>query len=91
MKGMDFFRDDLQHQLSTFGVQQEKRKFNPHLTLGRFRKGARSGDRLDRFVETYRELTSQKWSLQELVLFKSDLTPAGPVYTRLNSWNLNSE
>ncbi len=91
MKGMNFYRDDLQRQLSPFGVQQEKRKFNPHLTLGRFRKGAQSENRLDRLMETYQELTSQNWSLQELVLFKSDLTPGGAVYTRLNSWNLNSE
>ena len=79
MKGMNFFRDDLQHQLSPFGIEQEKRKFNPHLTLGRFRKGAQSEDRLDRLMETYQALASQKWPLQELVLFKSNLTPKGSV------------
>ena len=38
MERMSFFRDTLQKRLNPFGVKQEKRKFKPHLTLGRFRK-----------------------------------------------------
>ena len=32
------FRDTLQQHLKPFGVREEKRRFNPHLTLGRFRR-----------------------------------------------------
>ena len=32
------FRDTLQKHLKPFGVKEEKRRFSPHLTLGRFRR-----------------------------------------------------
>ena len=85
---MAVFRDALQHVLSPFGIKKENRPFKPHLTLGRFRKGATSGPLLKDFVERYRDLTSPVETLGELVLFKSDLRPGGAVYTRLDGWKL---
>ena len=82
------FRDELQKHLEPFGIKREKRRFKPHLTLGRFRKGAGSGTDLDELLERYQDLTSPTCALEELVLFKSDLKPGGAVYTRLNVWPL---
>ena len=36
---MSYFRDALLKRLRPFGMTPENRRFNPHLTLGRFRKG----------------------------------------------------
>ncbi len=82
------FKNILQKRLKPFGIKEEKRRFNPHLTLGRFRKGAKSDAHLDDLLLKYKSLTSKACMLRELVLFKSDLKPSGAVYTKLNSWPL---
>ncbi|MBN2123396.1 MAG: RNA 2',3'-cyclic phosphodiesterase [Deltaproteobacteria bacterium] len=89
MERMSLFRDDLQRVVTPFGVREEKRPFKPHLTLGRFRRFDQgSGYLLDRFLTRYGDLTSPPGALRELVLFRSDLKPAGAVYTPLFSWPL---
>lgn len=88
---MGYFRDDLQKGLRPFGIKEEKRRFKPHLTLGRFRKGARTGTHLDDLLSKYHDLTSPECIIEELVLFKSDLKPGGAVYSKLNGWPLNGK
>ena len=85
---MSDFRDDLQTGLRTFGIKQEKRQFRPHLTLGRFRKGARGGKQLDELLSLHKDQPSPSFAFGELILFKSDLKPGGAVYTRMNAWGL---
>lgn len=88
---MGYFRDDLQKGLRPFGIKEEKRRFKPHLTLGRFRKGARTGTHLDDLLSKYHDLTSPECIIEELVLFKSDLKPGGAVYSKLKEWPLNGK
>ena len=88
LERMSRFRDELQKDLEPFGIKQERRPFKAHLTFGRFRKGARTGSALDELLSRYQDLTSPTCTLNELVLFKSDLKPGGAVYTRLNAWAL---
>ena len=88
---MSHFRDTLQRQLNPFGVKPEKRRFKPHLTIGRFRKSTSIDARLDKLLSGYESLTSQECTLGKLVLFKSNLTPSGAVYTSLNSYHLEGE
>ena len=85
---MGCFRDDLQKKLRRFGIKEEKRRFRPHLTLGRFRKGAKAGGRLNDLLSKYHDLTSPECMIEELVLFKSDLKPGGAVYSKLKQWPL---
>lgn len=88
---MSYFRDALQKGLRPFGVKQEKRRFRPHLTLGRFRKGSRTDVHLDEFLSRYRDLTSPLCPLGEMVLFRSDLKPGGAVYTKMKAWPLTGK
>ena len=88
LKRMAIFRDVLQKSLMPFGIKLEKRPFKPHLTLGRFRKGTIHSALLDELLTKFEDLTSPTCNLDELVLFKSELKPTGPVYTRLDSWTL---
>lgn len=85
---MGEFRDTLQRDLSPFGIKEEKRRFSPHLTLGRFKKGAKLGVQLDDLLLKYAGLESPMVTLNELVLFKSELTPEGAIYSRLDAWPL---
>jgi len=85
---MACFKDDLQKGLRPFGIKEEKRRFKPHLTLGRFRKGARTGTDLEDLLLKYHDLTSPDCKIKEFVLFKSDLRPGGAVYSKLDGWPL---
>ena len=86
---MGQLRDALQKNLKPFGIKPENRPFRPHLTLGRFRKNAQGGSELDRMRNQYGDFNGPAALLEELVLFKSDLTPKGAVYTQINKWNLS--
>lgn len=85
---MGFFRNALQKHMISFGAKEEKRTFRPHLTLGRFRKGARGGDLLQGILSRHKEVNSPLCRLEELTLFKSDLRPEGARYTKLQTWPL---
>jgi RNA 2',3'-cyclic 3'-phosphodiesterase len=91
LERMSRFRDDLQEKLLPFGIRPEKRDFRPHLTLGRFRKPGKSADELEALLSKHRGLTSPVCSLNELILFKSDLKPGGAVYTKMGSWALTGD
>jgi 2'-5' RNA ligase len=89
LERMSRFRDEMQRGLTPFGIQQEKRDFRPHLTLGRFKKPPKKASDLEKLLSENRGLTSPACSLNELILFKSDLRPGGAVYTKMRSWALS--
>jgi 2'-5' RNA ligase len=88
LERMSRFRDDLQQALSPFGIKQEERAFKPHLTLGRFKKPGKKQTELDQLLAKYGDLSSPACTLDEFVMFRSDLKPGGAVYTRMLSWPL---
>jgi 2'-5' RNA ligase len=88
LEEMSRFRDALQDQLAPFGIRKERRAFKPHLTLGRFRRGSTSGGDLDRALSRFADLESAVCRLERITLFRSDLKPEGPIYTRLKHWAL---
>ena len=88
---MTCFRDALQKHLKPFGIKREKRPFRPHLTIGRFRKGARPGTPLDELLSKYQESTSPVCALKGLTFFRSDLKPGGALYSELKTWPLVGE
>ncbi|MCP4667283.1 MAG: RNA 2',3'-cyclic phosphodiesterase [Deltaproteobacteria bacterium] len=88
LERMSHFKGALHKHLRPFGVKVEKRSFRPHLTLGRFPKGARPGPALDELLTKYEDLGSPVCSLGQLVMFRSDLKPGGAEYTNLKAWPL---
>jgi 2'-5' RNA ligase len=91
MEGLSRLRDELQEALAVFGLREEKRPFRAHLTLGRFKDQPDDDEELKQILGRYHDITSEPCSLDELVLFKSDLKPSGPVYTKMASWPLKME
>ena len=85
---MSHFRDALQKKLRPLGVKEEKKRFKPHLTLGRFRRPNKLDLHLDEIIFKYKDLNSPTCRLSEFILFKSDLKPGGAVYTKMASWPL---
>ena len=75
---------------STTGLPKEKRKFAPHLTLGRVRENA-SGDERRRIGQALAEVALEadvSWEVCEVELIRSTLTPSGAVYDVLWSCEL---
>lgn len=73
-------------ELVKMGYSMEDREFKPHLTLGRVREGARLQFRVPDYLENYVE--EKKHNVQEIVLYRSDLTPQGPIYTPIEHFRL---
>ena len=71
--------DERVHKL---GYEKETRKFRAHLTLGRVKK-PQAMPQLADFIEKYR-IEAMPFQIDRLPLFKSTLTPRGPIYERLH-------
>jgi 2'-5' RNA ligase len=72
-----------------FAEKEEHRPFQPHLTLGRVRPGARGKAR--RFGELLRTETISvdgEWICDTVTLYKSELMPKGSIHTPLERVNL---
>ena len=73
--------------LTPLGFAPEEKTFTPHLTIGRWRQG----ERADRTAKQTLDQELGKWSdyefgqspIDEVILFQSDLKPAGAIYRRL--------
>ncbi|MDY6934184.1 MAG: RNA 2',3'-cyclic phosphodiesterase [Spirochaetota bacterium] len=79
---------DIENFSSHFGFQKEKRRFIPHLTLARVRKGKRMTEDIVKFIEKNSDRYFGESSFKKLVLYSSNLTPKGPQYTELKYINL---
>ncbi|HUT69524.1 MAG TPA: RNA 2',3'-cyclic phosphodiesterase [Desulfatiglandales bacterium] len=86
--GLSDLRDELQAALEELGFKPENRPFRPHLTLGRFKGTVNRGEELKWILDRFHDITSDEDYLKELILFKSDLRPAGPVHTKMAAWPL---
>ncbi len=75
----------IEDMASRLGFEKEKRGFSPHLTLARVRKGKKISDDLRNLIISRRETRIGESSFKRLVLFSSNLTPEGPVYTEVES------
>jgi 2'-5' RNA ligase len=85
---LSHLRDELQRELSPLGFTPEDRPFRPHLTLGRFKGPLQRDDELKWILDRFHDISTTLECLNELILFKSDLKPSGPVYARMAAWPL---
>ena len=75
----------IEEHVAPLGYPTEKRKFSPHLTLGRVQKRVGSGDlrRLGELVGASEIRKLGQMEVRSVNLIRSDLRPSGAVYTRL--------
>jgi len=74
-------------EISKLGFKKEKRKFSPHLTIGRV-KTAKNKDKLIQIIEEYNEILFSEFEVKSIKLIKSELTPKEPIYTTLKEIKL---
>ncbi len=80
---------DIEHRMRSLDFEKEKKPFKAHLTLGRVRH-PQGLENLTGFIKDYR-FEEIPLLFDRVVLFKSTLTPQGPIYDRLHEAKLSVE
>lgn len=78
---------DLDQACATLGFAPEKRRFTPHLTLGRVRSG-QGRESLQQALETLVLPEFPEFQVRQLVLYRSTLRPQGALYTPVRQISL---
>lgn len=77
---------DLERELAVLGFSEEKRRFHPHLTLGRFKKAPSAATR--RELSLHSDTVFGEMKADRVILYHSRLLPAGAEYHRLKEVEL---
>ncbi len=82
----------IEQRLFMLGFQSDGRGFNPHLTIGRVNRDAGADDmrKIGEVVKSTPIGDLGVIQVEAVTLFRSDLKPGGPVYTRIGVYPLNS-
>jgi RNA 2',3'-cyclic 3'-phosphodiesterase len=64
--------------------QVDQLAFVPHITVARWRRGREANEAAARASAALDGYRGQWWLTDEVVLFRSELTPEGPIYTALD-------
>lgn len=77
--------EELEQAFAVQGFERENRRFHPHLTLGRIRRGVGQAERraIGETLDRVEGFTLGDVRVNEVCLFRSELKPSGAVYTRL--------
>jgi len=70
---------ELENNLPKLGIPKEERDFAPHLTLGRV-KGPINRFKLSELLNKNKNISDLNFIADRITLFKSTLTPQGPIY-----------
>ncbi|MFC1627742.1 RNA 2',3'-cyclic phosphodiesterase [Gemmatimonadota bacterium] len=67
--------------LEPLGFESERRRFHPHVTLGRVKQQGNAKE-LEKAAASW-VLPFENWITRNMILFQSELTKEGPIYTPL--------
>ncbi len=73
---------ELENDLAKSGFSKEKRKWSPHLTLGRV-KSLVEPRKLSGLISKEKEIVAGEMEVRGISVIESRLTPTGPIYTVL--------
>jgi 2'-5' RNA ligase len=84
--------DWLQQKVSTVarncGIEVERRKFRPHVTLARFGNGAEAGHHIAQFMASHSTFRAGPWMAQHFALYSSRAGGSGRIYTEQAAYDL---
>jgi 2'-5' RNA ligase len=80
-------QQDLEDELADAGWPKEGRQFSGHLTLCRIRN-SQAGEKLAKVIEQYEDYDLGTVYAGSIIVFESQLTPQGPIYTPLGDFKL---
>lgn len=76
----------IEHQLNHLGLERERRKFSPHITLGRVKKP--NPRKISSFLEHNALYSSAVFEIDRFFLYSSQLTPKGAIYHKNEGYEL---
>jgi 2'-5' RNA ligase len=82
----------LEEKIEKIGLPKEDRAFSSHITIGRVRSNS-GRDKLVSILaqlQDYFKETPQEFTVEKITLFKSTLTPQGPIYEIVKEVNLSA-
>lgn len=79
-------RNKVEKSLGDIGIPRDKRKFSPHITLARLKNPPLQ--RVSRFLAENSTLETPSFTIDELHLYSSILTPKGAAHTREATFSL---
>ncbi len=82
-------QNGIEEAMASLGFEREKRRFSPHLTLGRFRSSRGKQAVLDK-MDSYRENIFGIMDVDSVLLMRSDLDPDGAKHTKIAICDLKS-
>jgi RNA 2',3'-cyclic 3'-phosphodiesterase len=90
-KELKIIAERLEDEISLLGIPKEERAFSSHITIARVRSPS-NRDKLVQDLKTKTELDGKKleFSVTKITLFKSTLTPKGPLYEPLKETSLKT-
>lgn len=84
--------DWLQQKVSTVarncGIEIDRRKFRPHVTLARFPNGAETGHHIAQFMASHSTFQAGPWVADHFALYSSRLTRNGSIYREEAAYDL---
>ncbi|MCU0914667.1 MAG: RNA 2',3'-cyclic phosphodiesterase [Planctomycetes bacterium] len=80
-------QQNLEDELADAGWPKEGRQFSGHLTLCRIRN-SRAGEELGKLIERYQDYDLGIVHAGSIIVFESQLTGQGPLYTPLGTYRL---
>jgi 2'-5' RNA ligase len=85
--------DWLQQKVSTVarncGIEVERRKFRPHVTLARFPNGAETGHHIAQFMASFSTFKAGPWLADHFALYSSRASGNGRIYTEQAAYDLS--
>lgn len=79
--------ETLSTHVSAFCEEKNDKEFSAHITLGRVRSN-KNVMRLVNLIKTAPPKLSEAQNIDHVTLFKSDLTPSGPIYSIIKTFKL---
>jgi RNA 2',3'-cyclic 3'-phosphodiesterase len=70
------------------GIELEKRKFRPHVTLARFPNGAETGHHIAQFMASFSTFRAGPWIADQFALYSSRRSSSGSVYLEEAAYDL---
>jgi 2'-5' RNA ligase len=80
---LSILQEAIDIDLEVYGYKRERRKFSPHLTLGRVKSSGERIMNLSQVIKRGEDYRAGQFNSRGLTLFQSELKPGGAIYTKL--------
>ncbi len=87
IEALSLLQKQMDIQLDEIGLNTKKQRFKGHSTIGRI-KGRIDPALFGEILQTHQQFCSKTFLADKIYLLQSELKPAGPVYSKLMSFQL---